>query len=138
MKSIGFDHTVEHIISTNELLDDYGIALSSQNQEFLSLDIADVDKMIGVEVDGPGHFVNIIDEINGDERSSYSGGAMKTGKTTTGWEFTANVKQQVNGPTALKQRLMSHLGWSVAHIPYYEWREQEDEIAYCKKVLNDL
>jgi len=136
LKGVGFDHVLEHIISTEELQANHGITLSSENQEFLSIDIANLDKKIGVEVDGPGHFVNILDSE--DVEGIRVGGAMKTGKGTTGWEFTANAQQKVNGPTALKHRLMSHLGWSVAHIPYFEWREQDDTDEYCRKLINDL
>ena len=142
LKDIGFEHKLEHIISTNELQADYGITLSSEDQEFLSLDIANLEQMVGVEVDGPGHFVNIIDGGSGGvgdgADSEYTGGAMKTGKDTTGWAFTANAQQQANGPTALKHRLMRHLGWKVAHIPYFDWREQDDEEEYCRKLINRL
>ncbi len=138
LKGIGFDHTLEHIISTDELNSDYGISLSTEDQEFLSLDIANLDEKIGIEVDGPGHFVHIIDGGDSAESSSHVGGAMKTGKATTGWAFTANAQQQVNGPTALKHRLMNHLGWSVVHIPYFEWRDKENEEEYCKQLIKGL
>eukprot|EP00557_Chaetoceros_sp_GSL56_P007928 CAMPEP_0176489526 /NCGR_PEP_ID=MMETSP0200_2-20121128/7338_1 /TAXON_ID=947934 /ORGANISM="Chaetoceros sp., Strain GSL56" /LENGTH=1134 /DNA_ID=CAMNT_0017886679 /DNA_START=321 /DNA_END=3722 /DNA_ORIENTATION=+ len=112
LKKIGFDHRIEHLISTDDLQSEYGISLSSINQEFLSLDIANIDKMIGIEVDGPGHFVNILDGDESDDTASNNiGGVMRIGKGKTGWEFTANSQQKINGPTALKHRLMSHLGW---------------------------
>jgi hypothetical protein len=51
LNKIGFDHKLEHLISTDDLQSEYGISLSSINQEFLSLDIANIDEMIGIEVE---------------------------------------------------------------------------------------
>lgn len=127
---------LEHIISTDELQDNYGISLSTENLEFLSLDIANLDSKIGIEVDGPGHFVNILDGSN--DVTGSDGGAINTVRGKRGWQFMANSQQHVNGPTALKHRLMEHLGWSIGHIPYYEWREQEDVEEYCREMINDL
>ena len=64
---IGFDNILEHVIDTNEsrCLKARG---SLSLREFFSIDIANVEKNIGIEVDGPGHFVCFID---------------KTGKSTT-------------------------------------------------------
>lgn len=138
LQNVGFDHILEHTITTNELESEYGISLKTENQELLSLDIAKLDELIGIEVDGPGHFVNILDGEGTDEITYTGRGAMKTGKGTTGWEFTANAQQQSNGPTALKHRLMGRLGWKILHVPYYEWREQEDEEEYCRRLISDL
>lgn len=138
LQNVGFDHILEHTITTNELESEYGISLKTENQELLSLDIAKLDELIGIEVDGPGHFVNILDGEGTDEITYTGRGAMKTGKGTTCWEFTANAQQQSNGPTALKHRLMGRLGWKILHVPYYEWREQEDEEEYCRRLINDL
>jgi hypothetical protein len=112
--------------------------LNAENQELLSLDIANLNDLIGVEVDGPGHFVNILDGEGYEDVTYTGGGAMKTGKGTTGWEFTANGQQQANGPTALKHRLMNRLGWKIVHIPYFDWRDEEDKKDYCKRLINDL
>jgi len=138
LHDIGFDHILEHTITTHELESEYGISLNAENQELLSLDIANLNELVGIEVDGPGHFVNIIDGKGAEDVSYTGGGAMKTGKDTTGWEFTANGQQQANGPTVLKHRLMNRLGWNIVHIPYFEWREEEDKEEYCKRLINDL
>jgi hypothetical protein len=139
LNKVGFDHKLEHVISTDDLQAEYGISLSSINQEFLSLDIASIDKLIGIEVDGPGHFVNILDGVESDDTSNNNiGGVMRIGRGKTGWEFTANSQQKINGPTALKHRLMSHLGWNVLHIPYFDWRQEKDGEDYCRRLLNDM
>lgn len=102
------DYVQEHIITTTDLQVNYDITLSNENQEFLSIDMADVESMNGVEVDGPGHFITLLDE-------------------------SGTFKQEVNGPTALKDRLLEHLEWYIMHIPYWKWRdlggdeESEDE-----------
>lgn len=128
LKQIQFDHVLEHTISTDELYSQLGIRLSNENQEFLSVDIANLDRKVGIEVDGPGHFVNVLDadtstDPSAETVSSSEGSAIKLFSGKTGWQFKATTQQRVNGPTALKYRLMSHLGWSLAHIPYFEWRD---------------
>ena len=87
--AIGFDHELEYVIDTNqvgagvdfELLSNSltfecqnpqlpqirnelpnEIVLTQSPMEFLSIDLANVEKKIGVEVDGPGHFVHILDK----------------------------------------------------------------------------
>lgn len=116
---LGFDHVEEHVISTNGIERSHNIVLSEDNQEVLSIDMADVDKLIGLEVDGPGHFITVLDDESGDEESL-----------------------QMNGPTSLKDRLLNHLGWSVIHIPYYEWRElkgdDEAEDNYMQTKLQNV
>lgn len=125
---IGFDNILEHVIDTNEIKDEYGIQLPHSPKEFLSIDIANIEKKIGIEVDGPGHFVRLIDN---------------PGKATT----KGNVKRQfddrgenrVNGPTILKHRLLTHLGWDIIHLPYWEYQElggnKDEEMAYCQNLL---
>jgi hypothetical protein len=112
---IGFNHIQEHLIITDDLETSYGIKLSSQRIEFLSIDIARLEDRIGVEVDGPAHFVNILDS---DSQHS---------------------RRQPNGPTALKHRLLSHLGWKIMHVPFWEWRDvdgdEEREEEYCKDII---
>lgn len=148
LNDIRFDHVLEHTISTDELNSQLGIRLSDENQEFLSVDIANLERKVGIEVDGPGHFVNVldadtsIDSSTDNTDSSAKGSVIKLYSGKTGWQFKATTQQRVNGPTALKYRLMSHLGWSLAHIPYWEWRDLKGdpskEEEYCRKMINDL
>lgn len=146
LNSIHFDHILEHTISTDELYSQLGVRLSDENQEFLSVDIANIEKKIGIEVDGPGHFVNVLDaELSSDVTSgsnTSTGNAIQLLSGKKGWQFKATTQQRVNGPTALKYRLMNHLGWTIAHIPYWEWRDlkgnQEKEEEYCRKMIHDL
>jgi hypothetical protein len=49
--------------------------------------------------------------------------------------------QEVNGATALKQRLLTDLGWKVAHIPFWAWTKCTSEEArrnVCLKALRDV
>jgi hypothetical protein len=145
LDKIGFDHVQEHVITTDELQSDHDIVLSFENQEFLSIDIADVENLIGLEVDGPGHFITVLDESDSTGTGSVKrtdGGLLKNRDGTSGWKFMANSKQQINGPTTLKDRLLQHLGWSVVHIPYWEWRDlkgnEKSEEDYIQNLLKDI
>ena len=115
------DYVQEHIITTTDLQVNHDITLSNENQEFLSIDMADVETLNGVEVDGPGHFITLLDDssVNSKDADLMS--------------ESGSFKQEVNGPTALKDRLLEHLEWCIIHIPYWKWRdlggdeESEDE-----------
>ena len=145
LERIGFDHVQEHVISTSELENDLGIVLSHEDQEFLSIDIADVENLIGLEVDGPGHFITVLDDADdtaitmGDKSN---GEILRKSDGKNGWKFMANAKQKNNGPTTLKDRLLQHLGWSVMHIPYWEWRDlkanSNAEEEYIQNLLKDI
>ncbi len=135
----GFVHVQEHVISTDELERDYNIVLSKENQEFLSIDVADIDNMIGLEVDGPGHFVTVLDDC---DMKQGNGKTLKTRNGKNSWKVTPDSTQQFNGPTSLKDRLLHHLGWSVIHIPYWDWRglkgEEAAEDEYIQYLLQDV
>jgi len=67
--------------------------------EGLSLDLARPSLKQGLEVDGPSHYLR---------------------DTETG-------RLAVNGATRLKTRLLEGLGWTVARVPFYEWRRLKSE-----------
>jgi hypothetical protein len=125
---IGFDNVLEHVIDANEINDEYGVQLPNSQKQFLSIDIANVEQQIGIEVDGPGHFVRLIDN---------------PGKSTTNFdlkqEFQDRGENRVNGPTILKHRLLTHLGWDIIHLPYWEFQEllgdTDREMKYCQSLL---
>lgn len=116
---IGFHNILEHIIDTDEIKNEYGISLPPSPKEFLSIDIADVDRKIGIEVDGPGHFVCVIDKPGKSDRGDFC----------------------VNGPTLLKHRLLTHLGWNIIHLPYWEFQDlggnKKKEMDYCQSLLDN-
>ena len=126
--NIGFDNVLEHVIDANEINDEYGVQLPHSPKQFLSIDIANVQQQIGIEVDGPGHFVRLIDN---------------PGKPTTNAdlkrEFQDRGENRVNGPTILKHRLLTHLGWDIIHLPYWEFQElagdTDREMKYCRSLL---
>ncbi len=136
LSRIEFDHVQEHIISTNDIQVDHGITLSDENQEFLSIDIADVENMIGIEVDGPGHFITVLDDDSDD------GSQTVPSDHDSRRGILASTNQQVNGPTAMKDRLLQHLGWSIIHIPFWEWRDLKDdeeaEEEYIESLLQNV
>eukprot|EP00985_Skeletonema_marinoi_P001291 scaffold517_cov140-Skeletonema_marinoi.AAC.4 len=125
---IGFENVLEHVIDTNEIKDEYGFQLPQTPQEFLSIDIANIGQKVGVEVDGPGHFVRLIDDTR-----------KPSNKVTLNGMFADKGENRVNGPTLLKHRLLTHLGWNIIHLPYWEYQSlggvREKEKKYCESLL---
>ena len=110
---------------------------SNNPREVLSLDIADVESQIGIEVDGPGHFVSNIDNHHGSSSS-----AAKTRFLNGKLEYSFcwdSEHEEINGPTALKVRILQQIGWRVINIPFWEWYNMEGdtqkEEGYCRSVL---
>ena len=82
--------------------------------EGLSLDMAHPASKLAVEFDGPSH-----------DHGAADGPAART----------------LNGRSRLKQRVLRHLGWKTAHVPYFEWyalksSEAKDEyLSRCMAAL---
>jgi hypothetical protein len=131
-----FPHVEEHVIAMDELVRNHGIQLSSKSFEILSIDIAHVESKVGIEVDGPGHFVSELDNWSPQEKAL---GYTKLLNGKLEYQFQWDGRQEMNGSTALKDRLLQRLGWKILHIPFWEWYDingdtaKEDE--YCKKLL---
>lgn len=137
---VGFRHTEEHVIGMDELVTNHGIQLSSQPAfDVLSIDIADVENKVGIEVDGPGHFVSVLDTWSPQEKST---GYIKPSNGKTEYQFQWDDRHQMNGSTALKDRLLKGLGWKVLHIPFWEWHalkgDKVKEEEYCTELLQDI
>ena len=135
------------MIGAKDLLVDGDTDTTPFPSEFLSIDIANVAEKIGVEVDGPAHFVTVLD-FDSDKNSFangdvlYEGGGAKQMGNKMGWKFISNGRRKSNGATALKHRLLCHLGWCTVHIPFWEWRglggDRSSEDAYCKSLLEEV
>jgi len=139
---VGFSHVLEHVITTDELESNHNIKLSPEKVEFLSIDIANLKDLVGIEVDGPGHFVNVLDCVvdDGGEKERFFPSGNKGSGICAKMEWQlSNSRRQVNGPTALKHRLLCQLGWEIVHLPFWEWRnlagDQEKEETYCSELL---
>lgn len=137
---IGFVHTEEHVIAMDELVCNHGIQLSSKPSfQVLSIDIADVPNKIAIEVDGPGHYCSVLDTWSPQEEPRGST-VLVNGKME--YQFQWDYRQELNGSTALKDRLLKGLGWKVLHVPFYEWHAisgntaKEDE--YCRELLRQV
>ena len=132
-RRIGFKHVEEHVISMADLASEYGVNVPPKAVEVLSIDIADIDNRIAIEVDGPAHFFTSIDEEGG------SVGYTKLNKDRLEYQFAwTGDRQQINGPTALKQRLLHLLGWKVIHIPFWDLMDlqsEEEKEEYCRNLL---
>lgn len=134
---VGFDHVVEHVIRMDTMAQEFGVQMSAIPIEILSIDIAQVDSKIGIEVDGPAHFVSNIDKPG----RVLGAPQMINGKAEYQFRWNGDV-QETNGPTSLKTRLMERMGWRIISIPFWDWYalkgDPKKEEAYCSKLLDGL
>lgn len=139
---IGFDHVQELTIDAAAMDKDYGVFVTSVDTELLSLDLAQIETKIGIEVDGPGHFVTRID--NGPTKAAVAG--HETGVIFRSGKYQCNFDwsyedQEMNGSSVMKERMLELLGWNTVHIPFWEWYairgSPEKEEAYCRSKLAD-
>jgi hypothetical protein len=132
---IGFKHIEEYIMTTEDAARDYGVNVPPKKMEILSVDIADLEQKIAIEVDGPSHFLSRIDVAH---KSPPSYSTLVNGKLEYqfGWNGS---NQEKNGSTTLKERLLQSFGWTVIHIPFWEWYALKSDPAaeeeYCRKIL---
>jgi RAP domain len=126
LKRIDFYPAVEHMITMKEMADVYSIKVPPKDIEVLSIDIANIEMKVAIEVDGPYHFMVCID-------SSYSKVSNYTGMGTTVSGY------QANGSTMLKRRLLKSMGWTVLTVPYWEWSAMKGDYGkeddYCRSLL---
>mmetsp|Transcript_21470 Transcript_21470/g.48772 ORF Transcript_21470/g.48772 Transcript_21470/m.48772 type:complete len:769 (-) Transcript_21470:61-2367(-) len=126
---VGYDHAEEYIIG-----DSGGDVRDTPYLKYISIDLANEEEKVGVEVDGPAHFINVIDG-DGDR-------AVPAADGPDSRIFDWKGGRQTNGPTALKHRLLTHLGWRVAHVPFWEWGELGNDTQkmdeYCLNLIEEL
>lgn len=131
---IGFPHVEEHTITLADLAA-LGLNVAPKSTTILSIDIANVDQMIAVEVDGPSHFVTNIDPVY--ETGGYP--TMINGKLEYQFHWSGD-HQSINGPTLLKERILALLGWKVVHLNFWDWYDMRgDETAeedFCRRLLS--
>lgn len=138
LKRIGFRHVEEHVISTEELVKNHGVKLLGTPVDVLSIDIADPVRKIGVEVDGPGHFIHVLDTWSPQEPAL---GFARILNGRLEYQFLWDDRMDMNGSTALKQRLLAKLGWHIKHLPFWKWHalqgNHQKEEEYCEKLMNE-
>lgn len=131
---IGFAHVEEHTISMEELARDYNVNVPSTPMEILSIDIANLEDRIAIEFDGPAHFVSRIDSVT--DEGGFTRVINGRKEYQFGWK---GDRQEINGPTALKQRLLANLGWKTVNLPFWEWyalgNDAVAEEEYCRALL---
>jgi RAP domain len=137
----GFVNVDEFALTMEDLVVEHGIQFFPYPSELLSIDFANPDSKIGVEVDGPSHFVTKIDEVGVALTSSV--GSFEPRKGKLGYQFKWNAHdQEVNGSTALKKRMLEKLGWTIINVPFWDWNqvnadtEAEDE--FCRSLLDGV
>lgn len=148
---IDFGHVDEHTLTMKDMVKQFDIQMSPLSIDILSLDMANVDAKIGVEVDGPGHWISNIDPSENQNifssAGTYKESKSKNGDSTFEYTFKWNSEDQViNGSTRLKLRLFDKLGWTIINIPFWEWlpvespsltKEEQIEAQnnYCRALL---
>ena len=152
LNRVGFDHVEEYVFDMATLAKDYGILSAGfdgnenkRSSEILSLDMANVPGRIGVEVDGPGHFIINIDHLHDLNDDNYKQAEVYTngnGRTEIVFGWNSNSTRIVvkkNGPTALKSRLLKAMGWTIHNIPFWEWKDVDGDLEaeeeYCRSRL---
>lgn len=135
---IGFDHEVEHMIPFSDDYDDDTTAAVN----FLSLDAAVPSRKWGVEVDGPSHYVYNMEGWSPQSSSltSHKTRPMEPKNSRIEYEFEWSADtHDMNGSTSLKARLLQQMGWTILHIPFWEWHEMNNNPAledeYCRKLV---
>ena len=100
-------------------------------KQMFALDMANRCEKVGIEFDGPFHFVKgtTISRSSTTDNSRASSSLMP-------WEI--QDKTSLNGRSLFKKRLLKALGWKVVHIHYKDWSkcksEQEKRDYLCSKV----
>jgi len=151
---IDFGHVDEYLLTMQDLVDAFGIQMAPLPIEILSLDIANIDSKIGVEVDGPGHWVSNIDPkdsrdlLSGVGAYRPSGSGNGNGEGNFDYRFEWNSEDQtINGSTSLKLRMFDHMGWNIINIPFWEWypvdkpslssaEKTKAQEEYCRSLLS--
>ncbi|GKY96336.1 hypothetical protein MPSEU_000593300 [Mayamaea pseudoterrestris] len=132
---VGFQHVDEFIITMHTLREEYRVNVPDSPYEVLSIDMANVEKKIAIEVDGPAHYINEI-EFDSDVEAGFS--KPINGKFEYQFRWRGD-RQKMNGSSVLKEHLLELLGWKVIHIPFWEWYQLESNEAaendYCRKIL---
>lgn len=143
-RRIDFNLVEEHVITLKDMHDEYDINVPSSEMQVLSIDIANTEHKIAIEVDGPAHFICRIDDGGpGNFVHEASGGYQKLTSGKLEYQFRWTGKNQdINGATALKQHLLSALGWRLIHLPFWEWYtlggDPAKEEDYCRKKLENI
>ena len=127
---VGFDHVEEYMVPAG----------ATMRMDLLSLDIADPLRKVGIEVDGPSHFYHNLDRWSPQDPPK---GQVRVSGRKVEYDFDWNAdRNNPNGSTSLKDRLLTKLGWKVIHIPFWEWYpmkgDQQAEDAYCRNLLKQL
>lgn len=143
LQRIGFDHVQEFVLDPP--------------LDFLSIDIANPEKKLGVEVDGPSHYANVLDDVLSDnsqhedstDRFAFdlpyaprSSVVQINNRKRMQFRWEWHGRRHENGPTALKHRILCHLGWVIAHAPFWEWNcvagNIEDENCYLRELIKEI
>ena len=87
------------------------------------IDIANIEKKIAIEVDGPFHYNICIDNK----------------QVLVDCLITNRLQYEPNGRTVFKRRLLQQMGWNVIIVPYWDWNTMQGnttkQVEYCRNLL---
>jgi hypothetical protein len=113
---IGFEHIQEYTITMEDLSENHRVKCAPLPLPILSIDLASLDSRVAIEVDGPAHYISSID----GELAIGLTGHTKVINGKFEYQFMwSGDPANVNGSTALKQRLLQQLGWRLFSLPYW-------------------
>lgn len=134
-EKVGFECVEEHVISEDDKL--------LPGRTFLSIDLANVAKKQGIEVDGPAHFINVIDD-NDDDDDGNNNEISPTGDYVVDRQrahMRLDQFRDTNGATAMKHRLLCHEGFNVVHVPFFIWAKlmsEEEKMSYIGETVDEF
>ena len=127
-RQVGFSHVEEHILSQNDK--------DLPGRNFLSIDLANVERKIGIEVDGPAHFINIIDDEALEMKKREDTGDFIVDRQR---EFTRlEGFKDASGATFMKHRLLIHEGWNIVHVPFFIWTKLMTDDEKRRYITDDV
>lgn len=112
---------------------------------FLSADGGAPDVRLLLEVDGPSHFVTVVDggpphpESSGEKRPLVL--AAKEAAAAAGAPENQErgalllFKERLDGPSVFKSFALQLLGWRVVRLSYRQWEEASDKGALLRGLL---
>lgn len=105
---------------------------------FLSADGGSPATRLLLEVDGPSHFITIIEEEGASPLLSQEVGAPDAATTVASKhaEVKCGIKERLDGSSTFKSFALQLLGWRLVRLSYREWEDAPDKAALLSALLS--
>jgi hypothetical protein len=128
---IGFTHVDEHVITMEQLARDYGIRVPAKPMGVLSIDIAHVEDKIAIDVDGPSHYISVIDGEPDDTSNAGHANCMQ-GKVSN--RYGGNGPRQCMNGSFVARPGVASVACAVLGVVLSRDDSAQEE-AYCRRLL---